>query len=130
MWSTFDIYRHSNNCNKRIGAKMKDTKSNSMMLLIFATVLGGVGQFLFKFAFLDRSLILTLAAGLCAYAISTAIYFYVLSRVNLSWAYGLNGITYVLAVVLAATVLAENVSVLRWIGVAVIVIGVVVVGSS
>jgi uncharacterized membrane protein len=109
---------------------MKDTKTTSIILLVVATVLGGIGQFLFKYAFTDKSLILTLAAGLGAYAISTAIYFYVLSRVNLSWAYGLNGITYVLTVVLAATVLAENVSIIRWLGVAVIVVGVVVVGFS
>jgi len=109
---------------------MKDTKMVSVLLLVVATVLGGIGQFLFKYAFTDGSLALTLAAGLGAYAISTAVYFYVLSRVHLSWAYGLNGISYVLAVILAATVLAENVSIMRWTGVAVIVVGVIVVSLS
>lgn len=109
---------------------MKDTKLVSVLLLVVATVLGGIGQFLFKYAFTDGSLLPTLIVGLGAYAISTAVYFYVLSRVHLSWAYGLNGISYVLAVILAATVLMENVSIMRWAGVAVIVLGVVVVSLS
>jgi uncharacterized membrane protein len=109
---------------------VKDSKLSSILLIVVSTVLGGIGQFLFKYAFLDASLILTLLAGLGAYAISTAIYFYVLSRVNLSWAYGLGGIAYIVAVILAATVLTEHVSVFRWAGVIVIAVGVVFVSLS
>ena len=79
---------------------------------------------------MDNMLALTLATGLGAYAISTAIYFYVLSRVNLSWAYSITGISYVVAVFLAASLLAENVSLFRWAGVLVIALGVVLVGIS
>jgi drug/metabolite transporter (DMT)-like permease len=109
---------------------MKETKLKSVLLLIGATVLGAFGQFFFKLAFTDKLLGPTLLVGLGAYAISTAIYFYVLSRVNLSWAYGLNGITYVVTVVLAATILAEHVSLFRWAGVLVIVAGVAIVSMS
>ncbi len=109
---------------------MRDTKLISVLLLVVSTALGGVGQFLFKYAFLDHYLSLTLAAGLGVYAISTAVYFYVLSRVHLSWAYGLNGISYMLAVVFAATILQENVPLLRWAGVLIIAIGVVLVSLS
>ncbi|MDE1871256.1 MAG: hypothetical protein KGI06_03385 [Candidatus Micrarchaeota archaeon] len=109
---------------------MKEGKSINLMMIIAATLLGGIGQFLFKYAFTDNSLILTLLAGIAVYALSTALYFYVLSRVHLSWAYGLNGITYILAVVLAATVLSEKVPLLRWGGVLVIAIGVIFVSIS
>ena len=109
---------------------MKDSKLTSVLLLVGATILGAFGQFFFKFAFTDKLLGPTLLVGLGAYAISTAIYFYVLSRVNLSWAYGLNGITYVVTVILAATILAEHVSILRWSGVLVIVAGVAIVSLS
>jgi len=109
---------------------LADKKSSAIMLIVVSTVLGGIGQFLFKLAFLDNSLVLTILAGLGAYAISTAIYFYVLSRVHLSWAYGLGGIAYIVAVILAATVLREPVSILRWTGVIVIAIGVVFVSLS
>ncbi len=109
---------------------MNDRKLIIIALLIVSTLLGGIGQFLFKDAFLDHMLALTLAAGLGAYAISTAIYFYVLSRVHLSWAYSITGISYVVAVFLAAALLSENVTMLRWAGVLVIAIGVVFVGIS
>jgi uncharacterized membrane protein len=109
---------------------LKESKIMNIMLLVVSTALGGIGQFLFKYSFVDHSLGLTLLAGLGAYAISTGIYFYVLSRVNLSWAYGLGGISYILAVVLASTILAEHVSMFRWTGVLVIALGVVLVGFS
>ncbi len=106
------------------------TKTTIILLLVVCTVLGGIGQFLFKLGFTNGQLLLTVGAGLGVYLVSTAIYFYVLSRVHLSWAYGMNGISYILAVVLAATVLAENVPLLRWAGVLVIAVGVALVSVS
>ena len=96
-----------------------------LSLLVVSTVLGGVGQFLFKYAFMDHHLATTVLVGLTIYAISTAIYFYVLSRMHLSWAYALSGISYIVAVIFAATLLMENVSILRWTGVIVIAIGLI-----
>jgi uncharacterized membrane protein len=98
--------------------------------MLISAVMGGVGQLLFKEAFLDGALGLTLLGGLAIYAVSTAIYFYVLSRTHLSWANSLSGISYILAVILAATVLGEQVSLLRWAGVIVITLGVILVGLS
>lgn len=100
------------------------------LCLVISTALGATGQFLFKYAFLDGSLLITLLLGLCAYAISTGIYFYVLSRVHLSWAYALGGMSYILTVLLAATALNESVPPLRWLGVLMIAFGVVLVGIS
>ena len=71
-----------------------------------------------------------LAVGLLAYGISTIVYFYVLSRVHLSWAYTIGGMGYVIAIVLAAVVLGEPVSALRWAGILVITLGVVLIGLS
>ena len=110
---------------------MKESKMIIIALLFVSTILGGIGQFLFKDAFLNHhSLVLYLAAGLGGYAISTAIYFYVLSRVHLSWAYAITGISYVVAVFFAAALLAENVTMLRWAGVLIIAFGVLLVGIS
>lgn len=109
---------------------MKNGKIIIIALLFVSTILGGIGQFLFKDAFLDHMLALTLAAGLGAYAISTAIYFYVLSRVHLSWAYAITGVSYIVAVFLASALLAENVTMMRWAGVLVIAVGVVLVSIS
>jgi uncharacterized membrane protein len=109
---------------------VKDRKLVYALLSICSTTLGGVGQFLFKLSFSDGSIILTLGLGIGSYLVSTAIYFYVLSRVHLSWAYGLSGLSYILAVFLSASVLGEAVSMLRWAGVLVIALGVVLVGLS
>lgn len=109
---------------------MKDNKSIIILFMVIASVLGGVGQLLFKYAFIDGKLGVTLLAGIGVYALSTALYFYVLSRTHLSWTNALSGISYVLAVVFASTILGENVSFLRWIGVIVIVVGVVLVSMT
>jgi undecaprenyl phosphate-alpha-L-ara4N flippase subunit ArnE len=54
----------------------------------------------------------------------------VLSRVRLSVAYPLVGISYIIIVALARFMLHEHVPGLRWIGVSIIAIGIVVIGLS
>ncbi|PKQ20023.1 MAG: transporter [Actinobacteria bacterium HGW-Actinobacteria-6] len=67
-------------------------------------------------------------AGLIAYALSSALWLVVLSRVELSVAYPLGSLSYVI-VVLVSLVLGEVVSPLRWLGVALIMFGVWAIGS-
>lgn len=109
---------------------MKNEKLVYVLLSVVSTILGGIGQFLFKYSFTDGNLAITLGIGLGVYAISTGIYFYVLSRMHLSWAYALSGISYIVAVILAATILGENVTPFRWAGVLIIALGVVLVSLS
>jgi uncharacterized membrane protein len=115
---------------------MAGTKTRNLAFIFVATLLGALGQLLFKLAFLQANLViygyfgLYLGLGLASYLVSSVFYFYVLSRVHLSWAYTIGGIGYALAVVLAAVVLNESVPLLRWIGVAVVTVGVFLVGLS
>lgn len=67
--------------------------------------------------------------ALAAYIISALVYFYVISRAHLSWAYGMGGLSYIFAVIMAA-IFVENVPLLRWIGVVVITGGVFLVAIS
>ncbi|MGC8652311.1 MAG: EamA family transporter [Candidatus Micrarchaeia archaeon] len=100
-------------------------------VLFISTLLGAVGQLMFKYAFVDKPMLLPyFSAAVLAYLASTVFYFYVLSRVHLSWAYSIGGLSYIFTVILAATVLMEKVPLLRWIGVIVITAGVIVVGTS
>jgi drug/metabolite transporter (DMT)-like permease len=100
-------------------------------MLVFSTLLGAIGQFFFKYAFLNSALFAELlAAGIAAYLVSTLIYFYVLSRVHLSFAYSMGGLSYIFAVVLAVLFLNESVPLLRWAGVITIALGVVLIGLS
>ena len=108
------------------------TKKFFIMLLICSTTLGGIGQFLFKEGLLQSPvyLVVLLLLGLLAYAISTIAYFYALGRSHLSWAYSFGGISYVAASLLAAFVLGEAISPIRWLGILVIAIGTAIIGSS
>ncbi len=104
-----------------------------VLLLVVSTSLGGVGQLLFKAGLLQQSAYIAaiaIAIGILVYVISTAVYFYTLARVQLSWAYGFGGLSYIVAEVLAYLVLAEPVGWARWTGVVVIAIGTMLVGWS
>lgn len=109
---------------------MNSDKKRNLALLGGSTLLGAAGQLLFKYSFTSSFLIGWLALGILAYGVATLAYFYVLSRVHLSWAYGIGGLSYIFATLLAYFVLAESVPPLRWVGVIVITIGVVLIGTS
>ncbi len=99
------------------------------MMLLASTSLGAAGQFLFKLSVLgDGITYLILAAGVLAYFFSTIVYFYVLSRAHLSWTYGIGGLSYIFTVVLANFI--ETVPFMRWVGVVIITIGVLLIGKS
>ena len=111
---------------------MDESKKLFAVLLVFSTLLGSVGQLLFKLG-VDSSgylFYLYLLIGLAAYGIATLIYLYILGRSHLSWAYGFVGLTYIFTTVLALLVLGESISLSRWVGVAVIAIGTSLIGFS
>jgi len=71
-----------------------------------------------------------LGAGLSCYAISTFLWLWVLSRKELSWAYPILSIGYVLVVVMSWLLFKDHLSPLRVAGLALICVGVVLVGKS
>jgi drug/metabolite transporter (DMT)-like permease len=110
---------------------MKSSKLKYIIFLLCSTFLGALGQFFFKGAFDSTGLFAELLAiGLISYIFSTVFYFYVLSRTHLSWAYSIGGLSYIFAVLLARFALSESVPPLRWVGVLVITVGVVLIGLS
>jgi drug/metabolite transporter (DMT)-like permease len=68
--------------------------------------------------------------GLSLFGISAAFYLIVLSRIPLSVAYPLAGMQYLLVVGISRVVLHENVPALRWLGVAVVTLGILLIGFS
>ncbi len=106
------------------------TKLRNVGFLVVSTFLGAVGQLLFKYSFGKPLFAELLASGLVVYGISTIIYFYVLSRVHLSWAYGMGGLSYIFATIFAYLFLSENIPLLRWFGVIIIAIGAALIGFS
>jgi multidrug transporter EmrE-like cation transporter len=68
--------------------------------------------------------------GLVLFGLSAAFWLVVLSRVDLSLAYPLVGFSYVVVVGLSRFLLNEHVPALRWMGVALIAVGIALVGIS
>jgi uncharacterized membrane protein len=111
---------------------MRDSKKMYVVILLISTLLGAFGQVLFKEGVVSgfEMLALYLFLGLVSYGISTILYFYVISRTHLSWAYGFVGLSYIFASAIAFVFLSEQVPVLRWVGILVIAVGTVLVGAS
>ncbi|MDQ3956850.1 MAG: EamA family transporter [Actinomycetota bacterium] len=68
--------------------------------------------------------------GLILFGISSVFWLVVLSRVPLSVAYPFVGISYIFVVGFARFVLHENVPASRWVGVAVVALGIAIIGLS
>jgi drug/metabolite transporter (DMT)-like permease len=68
--------------------------------------------------------------GLALYGLSAVIWLVVLARVNLSYAYPMVATSYVLMLILSRFLLKEDVSLTRWIGVAIICLGVLIMSRS
>jgi multidrug transporter EmrE-like cation transporter len=72
----------------------------------------------------------TVLVGLFLYVISAALWLIIISSVDLSFAYPFIGLTYVLVLVVSKFVLKEDVNPIRWIGTAIITIGVIVISRG
>lgn len=68
--------------------------------------------------------------GLLLYALSAIFWLGAISSLEISLAYPLMSLSYVLVAVLAFFIFKENISVLRWAGIAVIILGCVMLAKS
>jgi drug/metabolite transporter (DMT)-like permease len=120
----------------------------SLALLVISVIFAIAGQFTLKAAMneigrIGRSQVKTpvttvtraakeprLWFGLALFGISALFWLVVLSRVSLSIAYPMVGLSYIVVVVVSKLFLHEAVPPLRWIGVSVIAIGIAVIGLS
>ncbi|MGC8568053.1 MAG: EamA family transporter [Candidatus Micrarchaeia archaeon] len=111
---------------------MVNKKAVNFSLLIGSTFLGGVGQILFKYSFSFSSglFAIYILLGILSYVVSTAIYFYVLSRSSLSWAYSIGGLSYIFTGILAFIFLHEEITLWTWSGILLISFGVALIGIS
>ena len=86
---------------------------------------GGLVEFYLK-AFLNPYIFM----GTLLYGSAVFFWLYVLSKVELSYAYPFLALTYILVILAAWLVLGESIPILRWIGLFVICIGVFLVAKS
>ncbi len=120
----------------------------SLALLVISVSLAVIGQLTLKSAMndigrIDRISIQSpketilkaikepkLWIGLAIFGLSAAFWLVVLSRVALSAAYPLVGLSYIVVVAIARFFLHEHVPALRWLGVSVIAVGIALIGLS
>ncbi len=111
---------------------INDIRRTALGLVLVSVSLNAIGQILFKAAlagqqnasFLSIFLNLKTWGGFILYGLSAACWLCVLSRAQLSFAYPLLSITFPIVVGLSAFLFSESVSLMRWAGVGVIVLGV------
>lgn len=123
----------------------KETKAamaNPFVLIFVAVCLGVVGQIMMKNGMNQVGAITHFGLGtlvhvfsnpfvllgFASYGLSSVVYLLALSRLDLSVAYPMIGLGYVLVVFFSWLVLREQVGLLRWLGVVLIVAGVWLVG--
>jgi len=130
---------------------MKNIKNNLTLKIIFlmlmTDVLESVGELFFKqgvsatgtdHVALQNCLIFftklvgqpTLWFGVLAYALNFILWLAVLSRIDLSVAFPIGNATYIIIPFLSMIVLHEKITLLRWIGIACIIIGVTLISRS
>ena len=114
-----------------------------LLLVLTAAIMGGVAQVLLKKGMSEVGSISLLEmtkqfikiiftnpyvfTGLLIYVISTIVYLAALSRGELSVLYPIIAVSYIVAAVLSVWTLGEKLSLIRWIGIITIVVGVVMV---
>lgn len=108
---------------------------------IFCSIMLSFGQLIWKIGLgkLNLNNLFTLEAikrlilspyiigGMIIYVVATVIWLNVLSKLPFSVAYPLMSIAYIIGLILARTILGESVSLTRWIGGAVIILGVILI---
>ena len=73
---------------------------------------------------------LSVLGGLAIFGLSAVVWVLVLSRASLSFAYPFASLTYVLILLADRFVLHEEIPILRWVGVAAIVTGIILVAQT
>ena len=123
--------------------------SKSMVLILVAVLLGVVGQLLLKMGITQVGTLafgsdlaglirlglrvfgnLKVLGGFAAYGLSSLFWIVVLSKVDLSLAYPMLALNYVLVPLTAWLFLGEQVPTLRWLGAGVVIIGVVIISRA
>lgn len=114
-----------------------------MIWLIFSIILGSAGQIFFKMAtgYVKNSATVTnyyialflnyyLWLGLTCYAASLVLWLWILQKYELSFAYPMVGLGYIITTFMAIFFLGEEVSIIRWIGILLIVTGLFILNIS
>ena len=116
--------------------------NKSYLFLLGNVIFLVIGQILWKLSFNKNPLVISLEgvirlikdpfiwSGLVLFALATLLWFVVLSNLNLSIAYPLQSISYVIGIIAAVLIFKEKVILIQWIGLALILTGVYFVSRT
>jgi multidrug transporter EmrE-like cation transporter len=123
--------------------------AKTLLLILVAVLMGVVGQLLLKMGMTEVGTLesqgglagliqvgirvfsnLKVLGGFAAYGLSSLFWIVVLSKIDLSLAYPMLALNYVLVPLVAWLFLNEQVPPLRWLGIGVVIVGVVVISRS
>jgi drug/metabolite transporter (DMT)-like permease len=114
----------------------------TVVLILLSVLLGAVGQLFFKLAVegrgslgLIQALIVSMQSwyfwiGLVGYALSLALWMKILTDADLSYARPFASAGYIVTAILALIFLDESISLQRWIGIVITVVGVFLISRS
>lgn len=85
--------------------------------------IGGWSKFLTPHTFQLMFTNLFVIGGLCLYAISSVLWLVALSSLNVSLMYPLLSLAYVVVAILSFFFLKESISLIRWLGILIVVVG-------
>ena len=118
---------------------------DTLILVLISVVLGAFGQVFMKMGLKDNPITLTqlfstklfstifqkyVFIGVFLYLVAVLIWFVVLSNAELSYAYPLISLAYIITAILAVIFFGENVTTFRWLGIILILVGVFFVTRS
>ena len=118
---------------------------NVIILVLISVVLGAFGQISMKKGLKNKPIqfneLITpkffntvfepyVFLGALLYIAATLVWFVVLSNADLSFAYPLIGLGYIVTTLFAWGYLGENVAFVRWLGIILVVVGAILIGRS
>ncbi len=135
---TTENQRYESHRNPRLPAFLSSTRFLAIAGVLISVSLNATGQILFKAVRVEHagmpfySLFLQpeTLAGFLFYGLSSIIWLWVLSRVQISYAYPILALAFPIVVVFSVLLFGESVSLARWVGVSIIVAGVFLLARS
>jgi drug/metabolite transporter (DMT)-like permease len=135
---TTENQRYEPSSNQRLPVSLFNPRFLAIAGVLISVSFNATGQILFKAARVEHAgmpfYLLFLQpetlAGFLFYGLSSIIWLWVLSRVQISYAYPILALAFPIVVIFSVLLFGESVSLARWVGVSTIVVGVFLLARS
>ncbi len=102
-----------------------------ILIVVLSTVFDSCGEISMKKSRLDRARqVLWIATGVALFMVQIALYSLALRYLDVGVAFGIGSLSFVMVALLSKLLLGEAVTPIRWLGVCLIVTGIVLIGGD